>query len=230
MKYSTLLFSALLFILPFSFVEGAVVYTATSQTGSRFNPTNGQAGGRSFDDVFVDVVGGENTIHIDSVTFGIRRGPTAGFLIPVDVEFFVGEFLAGGTLGAVTSLGVVSLDARASAGFVTDLITRTADINVSLNTETAGLGGLWVGMTFTGVNASSAQNGWRIVNAPTTGESNDLFGFESDTTLFGFFNFGGAPVANYYLEVDGTLSTIPEPSIGVSLGLGLLMLGLRRRR
>jgi hypothetical protein len=231
MKKSFLYLSAVLVLGAASLAHAGNLYTATAQTGSRFNPTGGEAGGRSFDDVFLTTAGGENSLHIDSITFGIRRGPTAGFLVPVDVEFFAAVMggATGAELGPVTSLGTVSLAGTASAGFVTETVTRTPNLDILLNTgANAGFGGVWLGMTFKGVNASDALNGWRIVNAPTVGASRDSFGLQSDITPFGLFGFAAPTLGNFYLTMDGTLSVVPEPAAASVLLLGVAGLVGRR--
>jgi len=233
MKQLLLHLSAVIILGATSLAHADNLYTATAQTGSRFNPTGGEVGGRSFDDVFLATPGGQNQVALNSLTFGIRRGPTGGFLVPVDVEFFAGVMsgAAGDTLGPVTSIGTASLAGTAAAGFVTETVTLTPGLTLPLNTDaSAGFGGLWVGMTFSGPNATNAINGWRIVTAPTVGTSSRNFGLEDPTTPFALFSFGAdpQPPGIFYLTVEGTLSVIPEPAAASLLLLGVASLAGRR--
>lgn len=232
MKKSLVLLGTALFLGLTAATQAATLYQATSETGSRYNPNGTDLSIKAFDDVLVATPNGENSIHLDSVAFGIRRGPTSGFLLPVDVEFFAAVMTGdtGYELGTVYSLGTASLDGRAAGGFVTELVTRTPNLEIPLNlgAET-GYGALWLGLKFSGDNAQNAGNGWRIVNPPSIGLSDDLFGRYGDSTPFGLVWFGGNPTANFYLTVEGTISQVPEPAAGALFLLGAACLAAGRR-
>jgi MYXO-CTERM domain-containing protein len=107
---------------------------------------------------------------------------------------------------------------------------------VTLNLETAsnaGLGGWWIGVEFTGVNAGSANNGWRVVNAPTTGASINGFGAFNNAgsgVFQAFFAFGtppGSSPSRLMVDVNGTL--VPAPGAMALLGVAGLIGGRRRR-
>ncbi len=231
-KLARILTSLLLLSLPAS---AGTLYQSGTETGSRANPGQGEAGGRSFDDVYFALPGGETHVMIDRVTFGIRRIASGGFLTAVDVELLAASMTLSGTdvvRGPLSSLGFFNLADTAATASVTERITATPNLQLALETtQKPGFGGLWLGMQFSGPNAASNNNGWRITGAPTIGASEDQFGFESNTTPFGTFWFGGSPVADFLVDVEGSLSVIPEPQtwvLGVMGALGLL--GWNQRR
>ena len=132
--------------------------------------------------------------------------------------------LNGNELTVTASLG-------GGAASVTQLVS-TGDVtsqNVVLNLETAsnaGFGGWWIGVEFTGANAGNTLNGWRVVNAPTTGASINAFGIfnNANSGIFeAFFAFGtppGASPSRMMVDVNGTLVPAPQrqPMPGVPVG------------
>ena len=85
-------------------------------------------------------------------------------------------------------------------------------------------------MSFSGPNAADALNGWRLVTAPTLGTSANLFGFVSNSTPFSTVAFAAPTISDFYLEVSGSLSIVPEPATTGFIGLFATGLMLRRRR
>lgn len=223
-----------------SLASADVLYQSGAQTGSRFNP--GSEATTTYMNVFVTVGAGQTAINLSDVTAGIRRIASGGFLTAVDVELFAAEMTYdvgtdsyGADIANQMSLGSFSLSADAS-GSVTQLVTASGLNSIVLDLETtsqAGFGGFWIGLRFKGANAGNANNGWRIVGAPTIGGSIDAFGMDNyngSGTFESFFNFtdaAGAPTASrFYVDVSGAL--VPTP--GALALLGLAGLTGRRRR
>ena len=203
------------------------IFRATTETGYRYNP--GNANRIAFDDVFVGGVtpgpGPGYKAKLSSVTYGIRRGPTGGALTPVGVDLYAATMSPGGALGSVYLLGSASLDGRASAGFVTELVTITPNRSFDLElTTNPGFGGLWLGVQFTGANAANSINGWRIVNAPTIGTSADTFAELTlpSTVNYYYFSTNANPLADFYLNVSGDVYQVPEPGQWAMMGLTLV--------
>ena len=89
-----------------------------------------------------------------------------------------------------------------------------------------------IGVEFTGANAANTANGWRNVNAPTTGSSLNAFGIYNNAgsgVFAAFFAFGtppGSSPSRMMVNVNGTL--VPAPGAIALLGLAGLV-GRRRR-
>jgi hypothetical protein len=216
--------------------SGALVYGGGTESGSRFNPG---AGVITYMNCFTAVTAGETQLSLESAIVGIRRIATAGALLDVGINIYAAEMTFDGTnfgRGANTLIySTASLGAGAAS--VTQLVS-TGDVtgqNVVLNLElasNAGLGGWWIGVEFTGVNASNTFNGWRVVNAPTTGASINAFGMFNNAgsgvfqSFFAFGNPPGSAASRFMVDVNGTL--VPAP--GAIALLGVAGLVARRRR
>jgi hypothetical protein len=89
-----------------------------------------------------------------------------------------------------------------------------------------------MGVELTGANAATVANGWRVVNAPTTGSSINSFGMFNYNNSGAFqagFDLGASPSSRFMVDVNGTL--IPEPSTYALLLLsGAASLWALRRR
>jgi MYXO-CTERM domain-containing protein len=216
--------------------NAALVYGGGTETGSRYNPG---VGAITYMNCFTAVGAGETQLSLDSIIVGIRRGATGGFLTAVGINIYAAEMTYDGTnfgRGANHLVYSSSLGADASAGFVTQLV-NTGELSGSpvLNLELAsnvGLGGWWIGVEFTGPNAGNIINGWRVVNAPTTGASINGFGVFNNAgsgVFQAFFAFGtppGSSPSRMMVDVNGSL--VPAP--GAVALLGLAGLTARRRR
>ena len=216
--------------------NGALVYGGGTETGNRFNPG---AGAITYMNCFTAVTAGQNQLSLESAIVGIRRVVAAGALTDVGINIYAAEMTYDGTnfgRGA-NYLLYSSASLGGGAATVTQLVS-TGDVtsqNVVLNLETAsnaGLGGWWIGVEFTGANASNTLNGWRVVNAPTTGASINGFGIFNNAgsnAFQSFFAFGtppGASPSRFMVDVNGTL--VPAP--GALALLGVAGLVARRRR
>jgi MYXO-CTERM domain-containing protein len=215
--------------------NAALVYGGGTETGTRYNP--GSVAAITYMNCFTAVGAGETQLSLESAIVGIRRIATAGALLDVGINIYAAEMTYDGTnfgRGA-NYLIYSSASLGAGAASVTQLVNTGAVSGVTLNLETAsnaGLGGWWIGVEFTGANAANTANGWRVVNAPTTGASVNGFGMFNNAgsgVFQSFFAFGtppGSSPSRLMVDVNGTL--VPAP--GALALLGVAGLAGRRRR
>ena len=215
--------------------NAALVYGGGTETGSRFNPG---AGAITYMNCFTAVGAGQNQLSLDSVSVGIRRLIAAGALVDVGIKIYAAEMTFDGTnYGRGANYEIFSsASLGGGAASITQIVNTGALSGITLNLETAsnaGLGGWWIGVEFTGANAANTANGWRIVNAPTTGASINAFGLfnQAGSGAFqSFFAFGtppGSSPSRFMVDVNGTL--VPAPGALALLGVAGLA-GARRRR
>ena len=217
--------------------NAALVYGGGTETGSRFNAG---AGAIAYMNCFtaIDGTGAQTQLAVDSAIVGIRRLVAAGALLDVGIKIYAAEMTYDGTnFGRGANYEIYSsASLGAGAASVTQLVNTGAVSGVTLNLETvsnAGLGGWWIGVEFTGANAASTANGWRVVNAPTTGASINAFGAFNNAgsgVFQAFFAFGtppGSSPSRLMVDVNGTL--VPAPGAMALLGVAGLV-GARRRR
>ena len=217
--------------------NAALVYGGGTETGSRFNAG---AGAITYMNCFtaIDGTGAQTQLAVDSAIVGIRRLVAAGALTDVGIKIYAAEMTFDGTnYGRGANYEIYSsASLGAGTASVTQLVNTGAVSGVTLNLETvsnAGLGGWWIGVEFTGVNAASTNNGWRVTNAPTTGASINGFGIFNNAgsgVFSAFFAFGtppGASPSRLMVDVNGTL--VPAPGALALLGVAGLVGGRRRR-
>ena len=214
--------------------NAALVYGGGTETGSRLNAG---AGAITYMNCFTAVGAGDTQLSLESAIVGIRRLATAGALLDVGINIYAAEMTYDGTnfgRGA-DYLIYSSASLGGGAASVTQLVNTGAVSGVTLNLElasNAGLGGWWIGVEFTGVNAANTANGWRVVNAPVTGASINGFGIFNNAgsgVFQSFFAFGtppGSTPSRMMVDVNGSL--VPAP--GAIALLGLAGLAGRRRR
>jgi hypothetical protein len=216
--------------------NAALVYGGGTETTNRLNAG---AGAITYMNCFTAVTAGQTQLSLESAIVGIRRLANAGALVDVGINIYAAEMTFDGTnfgRGA-NYLVYSSASLGGGAANVTQLVS-TGDITsqgVTLNLETAsnaGLGGWWIGVEFTGANAANSINGWRVVNAPTTGASLNGFGVFNNAgsgVFQSFFGLGtppGSAPSRFMVDVNGTL--VPAP--GAIALLGVAGLVARRRR
>ena len=217
--------------------NAALVYGGGTETGNRFNAG---AGAITYMNCFtaIDGTGAQTQLAVDSAIVGIRRLVAAGALTDVGIKIYAAEMTYDGTnFGRGANYEIYSsASLGAGAASVTQLVNTGAVSGVTLNLETlsnAGLGGWWIGVEFTGANAANTANGWRVVNAPTTGASINAFGAFNNAgsgVFQAFFAFGtppGSSPSRLMVDVNGTL--VPAPGAMALLGVAGLV-GARRRR
>jgi hypothetical protein len=212
---SLLLSIATVALVATSTSNATLVYGGGIETGSRFNPGGGAI---AYMNCFtaIDGTGLQTQLVLDSAIVGIRRLSAAGALTDVGINISAAEMTYdGASYGLGASYPIYSsASLGAGAASVTQLVDTGTVSGVTLNLETvsiAGFGGFWIGVEFTGANAANTANGWRVVNAPTTGTS---------INSIGMFNYDGSGVfqaphtlgaaSRLMVDVNGTL--IPEPS------------------
>jgi MYXO-CTERM domain-containing protein len=227
--------SATVALVATSASNAALVYGGGSETGSRFNPG---AGAITYMNCFTAVGAGQTQLAVDSAIVGIRRLVVSGALVDVGIKIYAAEMTYDGTnFGRGANYEIYSsASLGGGAASVTQLVNTGAVSGVTLNLETvsnAGLGGWWIGVEFTGANAANTANGWRVVNAPTTGASLNAFGAFNNAgsgVFAAFFAFGtppGSSPSRLMVDVNGTL--VPAPGALALLGVAGLV-GARRRR
>ena len=217
--------------------NAALVYGGGTETGSRFNAG---AGAITYMNCFtaIDGTGAQTQLAVDSAIVGIRRLVAAGVLTDVGIKIYAAEMTFDGTnYGRGANYEIYSsASLGAGTASVTQLVNTGAVSGVTLNLETvsnAGLGGWWIGVEFTGANAANTANGWRVMNAPTTGASINAFGAFNNAgsgVFQAFFAFGtppGSSPSRLMVDVNGTL--VPAPGAMALLGVAGLV-GARRRR
>ena len=221
----------------------AIMYGGGTETGSRFNAG---AGAITYMNCFtaIDGTGAQTQLAVDSAIVGIRRLVTAGALTDVGINIFAAEMTYDGVnYGRGANYQIYS-SASLGAGTAsfTQLVNTGAVSGVTLNLETvssAGFGGWWMGVEFTGANAANTANGWRVVNAPTTGSSLNGFGIYNNAgsgvfaALFAFGTPPGSSPSRFMVNVNGTLggsAAVPEPSSIALLGFGAVGLFAKARR
>lgn len=216
--------------------NAAFVYGGGTETGTRYNPG---VGAIAYMNCFtaVDGTAAQTQLALDSAIVGIRRIATAAALLDVGIKIYAAEMTFDGTnFGRGANYQIYSsASLGAGTASVTQLVNSGAVSGVTLNLETVsnvGLGGWWIGVEFTGANAASTSNGWRVVNAPTTGASINAFGVFNNAgsgAFQAFFAFGtppGSSPSRLMVDVNGSL--VPAP--GALALLGLAGLATRRRR
>ncbi len=221
--------------------QAALVYGGGSETTSRFNPG---AGAIAYMNNFTAVTRGQNVLEITSAVYGIRRLATAGALLDVGVNLYAAEMTYDGSnFGRGANSLIYSTN---SLGAGTATVTQLVDtgsisgVNLALElTSNSGLGGWWMGVEFTGPNAANTANGWRIVNDPTTGSSNNSFGmfnYQGSGVFLGSYNLGATPTpSRFMVNVNGTLksvsaSPLPVPGPLPLFGLAAAAAWTRRLR
>lgn len=215
--------------------NAALVYGGGTETGSRYNPG---AAAIAYMNCFTAVSAGQTQLAVDSAIVGIRRIAAAGALTDVGIKIYAAEMTFDGTnYGRGANYEIYSsASLGGGAASLTQLVNTGAVSGVTLNLETvsnAGLGGWWIGVEFTGANAANSANGWRVMNAPTTGASINAFGVFNNAgsgVFQAFFAFGtppGASPSRFMVDVNGTL--VPAPGAMALLGVAGLV-GARRRR
>ena len=236
MKVNAVLSAGALALAVAASSNAALLYGGGTETGNRFNPG---AGVVSYMNCFTTVAAGETQLSLESAIVGIRRIASAGALLDVGIKIYAAEMTYDGTnFGRGAEYLLYSSDSLGAGAATLTQLVSTGDVtsqNVVLNLElasNAGLGGWWIGVEFTGANASNTANGWRVVNAPTTGSSINafaMFNYQASNAFQAFFAFGNPPGSSpsrFMVDVNGTL--VPAP--GALALLGVAGLVARRRR
>ena len=234
---SLLFATATLALVATSASNAALVYGGGTETTSRYNPG---ADAITYMNCFtaIDGTAAQTQLALESAIVGIRRIAAAGALTDVGIKIFAAEMTYDGVnFGRGANYEIYSSASLGTgAASVTQLVNTGAVSGVTLNLETvssAGFGGWWIGVEFTGANAASTANGWRVMNAPATGASINAFGIFNNAgsgVFQAFFAFGtppGASPSRMMVDVNGTL--VPAPGAFALLGVAGLVGGRRRR-
>jgi MYXO-CTERM domain-containing protein len=234
---SLLFATATLALVATSASNAALVYGGGTETGTRFNAG---AGAIAYMNCFtaIDGTAAQTQLALESAILGIRRIAAAGALTDVGINIYAAEMTYDGVnFGRGANYQIYSsASLGAGAASVTQLVNTGAVSGVTLNLETisnVGFGGWWIGVEFTGANAANTANGWRVMNAPTTGSSINAFGIFNNAgsgVFQAFFAFGtppGSSPSRLMVDVNGTL--VPAPGAFALLGVAGLLGGRRRR-
>jgi hypothetical protein len=224
-----------------SAANAVILYSSVSQTGTRVNANNAGFFGSAdlgsqtrinFDDVNISTatMAGNNSLKLNSVTVGIRRGQGA---LQNDVRVYAAAMNADGTVaGAPILLGNQVLAQRTAAGFVTELVTISG-LTQTIAMQSGFISGGGFSSLMIGVQLSAdttpGSSGWRVTsNGPNVGGFANVF--ETATLTNNPYSFGAAPnpPATFYLEVDAT--PVPEPGTMVAVAAGLGMLARKRKK
>lgn len=203
------------------------VYNANSEATTRYNvnasTTIGGPQATAYANVAVANQGGSQ-FRLNTLTVGIRRVGTATAPAPaIAVEVSVVEMNASGGLGDLVTTATKGLSATTAT--TTDLVT----FNWGANDPAArpvidlqngpnganGYGSFWVGVRFTGADAASNLNGWRVVNEPAPGRTPNSFGvFNAATNAWGIYWLGTTTgsdgvvrdnPARFFVQVNGAV-------------------------
>lgn len=222
-------------------LDSSLLYSNTTQTGSRFNPgTGGDPLGSgsqqdiTFDDIPIPAARlfGADAVDITRITVGIRRAPTAP---ATDLSLF---WATASTLVVApdteldlpfTPIATTSLAARSDVAFITELVTFGDGVNTLFtaplnNTLFDGYGTFLLGLQFSN---DHTDNGWRLTSGLDV-NGNVMWIFDTDVANpEGSFDFGGSPAATFYIVVEG--NPVPEPTSLTLLAIGgIVALGRRR--
>lgn len=210
-----------LLVIAFSFLvlnSFGQIFQAGTETGSRYNPANDSI--VIYDDCVVTLpAAGSYSVKVTQITVGIRRLASAP---DVDVALYFGRAAADTAPQSIDSLTLFQLAAN-GASSVTQTLTynNASGFNLNLTQLTADptKAGLFVGVRFLGLNATNANNGWRLNNAPATGSGSVSFFNVNrvlNNSIVGKFTFsGGANPAYFMTSITGTFQA-PLP-VNISL-------------
>jgi hypothetical protein len=200
------------FLLLISVNANSQIYSATSETGSRFN--RGDSMQVVLDDCLLTVptAGNSYSLTISSFTLGIRRVSPAP---AIDIApYFAIVNNQTNTFG-YDSITRVSLPAATTSATNLVTITPTTPLtrqiyDTSRSATPTNIRRFFLGGRIMGVSFSDVNNGFRVVNAPGIGASDTTFvimnlGVTPNTFGFFFFNSGSD---NFYTTVTGTLTDL----------------------
>jgi hypothetical protein len=191
------------------FSNAQVVYQATTETTTRFNPGNDSI--VVFDDAILNV-GSPNTpmnLRITQLSVGIRRLANAP---AIDVGLYLGRMNALKRPATIDSIGTSSLAAQgATAATVPVSITNTNGWVLQLDTISGSTNnrGFFVGVRLFGANAVNASNGWRVAQAPTVGTADTTF-FNVNVRTLGLQGplvFSPGTFAHFVMTVTGSVES-----------------------
>jgi len=222
--------SALVFA---SSASAVVVYSATTETGTRANPGADTA---FFDDVFLTNSNtlGAYALEVTKITVGVRRLANAP---ATDVTFYYTSNTDDGVapnletfVTPVSTIGTTSLAVNGGSS-LTQLVTQgdgvTPLFTVPLDTtEDANDGMFYIGLSLSNANGNS---GWRVVSDANSFDAFHVVTLSTQTNE-GIYSFGDPTNSpgNFYTIVEGNLQ-VPEPASASLIGLaGMAM--IRRRR
>ncbi|GJQ28301.1 MAG: hypothetical protein HBSAPP03_01850 [Phycisphaerae bacterium] len=214
--------------------NAAVVYTNTTQTGSRYQP-GADIGGTPnivIDDVPfpVGMTGGATHVEITKMTIALRR---QGASSPAQtVNFYTTTFTAT-AINAPSLLGSINIPVGTGTAFFTDIhsigdgstVMATVPLDYAL---IAGFGTIGAGISFSDT-AATATTGWRVTSGPDANANAGWLWLPDQASQFGPFTFSGtgAPSVTFYIVIEGNF--VPAPGSLALVGLGGLV-ALRRRR
>ncbi len=202
------------FLLLITVNAQAQIYSATTETGSRFNTNDSMV--VTLDDCLLTVptAGNSYSITISSFTLGIRRLASAP---TIDVAPYFANVNVKTNTFAFDSITRVTLPVNGATS-VTQLVTTTPPapltkeiFDTTSSATPTNIRRFFLGARLMGINFNNANTGLRIVNAPAIGASDTIFAqisLKVTPNTFGFFFFGGTSPDNFYTTVTGSLNDL----------------------
>ncbi len=213
--------------------HGAVIYTNTTQTGSRYNPTPDTTGAPriAFDDVLIPAAnyGANSVFEITKVSIGLRR---AGVNSPAQqISLYHSQFV-GNTIDMPVNFANFQIpQSGPTTAFVTEVWSVGDGVNTLFTTSpnetiAPGFGAFAIGVR---MGDTSSNTGWRVTSGPDANINAGWTWDFSTNTAQGPFVFSGAtpPAVTMYLTVEGNF--VPAPGV-MALMTACGLAATRRRR
>ena len=213
--------------------HGAIIYTNTTQTGSRYNPSPDATGAPriAFDDVLIPAAnyGTNNVFEITKVSIGLRR---AGVNSPAQQISLYHTNFVGNTIDTPVNFANFQIpQSGPTTAFVTEVWSVGDGVTplfttVPNETLAPGFGAFAIGVR---MGDTSSNTGWRVTNGPDTNLNAGWNWDLSNGTAMGPFTFSGTnpPAVTMYLEVEGNF--VPAPGAKLPAACGAVAITRRRR-
>ncbi len=202
------------FLLLISVNAQSQIYSATNETGSRYNRNDSMH--VVLDDCLITVptAGNSYSLTISSFTLGIRRLAAAPTIDVAPYFAIVNNQTNTYAFDSITRVVLPDNGATAVTQLVTTNLTTPLTRQIYDTSRSAiptNIRRFFLGGRIMGFNYNNANNGFRIVNAPGIGASDTTFALINlgvTPNTFGFFLFGGTTPDNFYTTVTGTLTDL----------------------
>lgn len=215
-------------VTPLAVTAGAVYSNVTTFSGTGYaNGGTTGSGGVFTTDMVADDLRVTSGGTVTQFTFTVANLGGSTQTLQPNVRFYTDNSGAPGTLLAGFSFNGLSVNS-----LTVDILSYAIPAS---NQFVIPSGTIWGGVFFTGSDAIALNDaGQGLFNPVDVGSSADLFysagsagqPFVTNNPAGSIFNFGsGGPVANFGWEI-----VAPEPASIAMVGLGAMVLGIKRRR